>query len=111
MLLQVPGCQRAGPAGSGLADSCFSFQFENDLKLEFCVRANCCPDSNRFRLESVVRRDTITIAVTDTAARLCRCICPYLIRAHFRKLPEAHYVVVCNYGDSLYFMQHVYRKN
>lgn len=71
--------------------------------------ANCCPDINRFQLASVVSHDTIAIAVADTAARLCRCSCPYLIRAQIRELSGDHYVVVCNYGDSLWLMQHLYR--
>ncbi len=111
LLQQVAGCQRAGLARAATADSCFAYQFEDDLKLEFCVIANCCPDTNRFKLASEVRQDTIAIAVADTAARLCRCICPYLIRAEFRDLPEDHYVVACSFGDSLWLVQHVYRKD
>lgn len=111
LLQQVQGCQRAGLANAVTADSCFAYQFEDDLKLEFCVIANCCPDTNRFKLASVVRQDTIAIAVADTAARLCHCVCPYLIRAEFRGLPGDHYVVVCSFGDSLWLVQHVYRKD
>ena len=46
---QIPGCNYPSPLGKiSLQDSCFSYSFNDTLKIDFCVLGNCCPDSNRF---------------------------------------------------------------
>ena len=27
---------------------CFDYKFDKSLSINFCVKGNCCPDSNRF---------------------------------------------------------------
>jgi len=110
-LFQVPGCQSDALAYSFSEDSCFTYQFETDLLLDFCVTANCCPDTNRFVLSADVREDTIAIAVHDTAAHLCDCICLYFIHAEFYDLPLDHYVVACTYYDTLAYQESVQRSD
>lgn len=98
------------------ADSSFVYSFTDSLVIDFLVRANCCPDSNRFLTtfdKSIV--DTLFISVTDTAQNLCYCTCRYMIHAVFQNLPGNHYVVRCklnNYKgtfDPIYLVD-VYRK-
>ncbi len=93
LLQSINGCQRDNLAKDTIVDSCFVYQFDNDLVLDFCVTANCCPDSNRFELSQEVRNDSITITVADTAANLCDCICPYIIHVEYFDLPEDMYYV------------------
>jgi hypothetical protein len=112
VIYQILGCR------SGLSkvsdDSCFSYQFEKTLRLEFCLTGNCCPDSNRFRLSSKIRNDTIFVVAADTAAHLCRCVCTYKIRAEFEDLPLDHYVFYGmreDYSSRLvHYREHVYRR-
>ena len=112
VIYQILGCQ--SELSKAATDSCFSYQFEQTLRLEFCLTGNCCPDSNRFRLSSNVRNDTIFIAAADTATQLCRCVCTYKIRAEFDDLPLDHYVFYCtreHYSSRLFhYREHVYRK-
>ncbi|MFB0515088.1 MAG: hypothetical protein ACETWG_00605 [Candidatus Neomarinimicrobiota bacterium] len=82
LLYQVPGCQ-GNLQKSTFEDSCFNYQFEEDLILDFCVWGNCCPDSNRFVLFAEIRNDTLAITVLDTAGRGCWCLCNYTIHAEF----------------------------
>jgi len=110
LLYQIRGCQPSGRAKLSSSDSCFSYQFNKDLVIDFCVTANCCPDSNRFSLSYGIRNDTITVVVVDTAAHLCRCICRYVIRGEFKDLPLDHYVFACNYDNKLVYLEHVYRR-
>jgi hypothetical protein len=77
------------------SDSVFSYSFYSNLIIDFSVNANCCPDSNRFSVTHIISSDTIHITVADTAANLCRCICPYMIQAEFTDLSNDSYVVVC----------------
>ena len=112
-LFQVPGCQSDALARSFSEDSCFTYQFETDLLLDFCVTANCCPDTNRFVLSSEIRADTIAIAVQDTAERICRCFCPYVIHAEFYELPRDEYVIAITadtYYDTLIYVENVHRR-
>ncbi len=87
-------CLRGLPKKS-LADSTFVYSFGDTLVLDFSVRANCCPDSNRFRVSWLLSGDTIVVAVADTAENLCRCWCPYMIHTEVAHLPNDHYVVRC----------------
>jgi hypothetical protein len=95
---QVPGCQaQLGKLAS--SDSCFSYQFHQALVVEFCMVANCCPDSNRFRLRSNVGNDTIFVSVSDTAPPLCNCLCPYVLHFEFYDLPRDSYTFFCTRED------------
>ncbi len=81
-----------------VSDSVFIYTFIDKLIIDFSVRGNCCPDSNRFTVTSTAGTDTIVVAVVDTAQHLCRCICTYMIHAEFGNLPNNHYVVRCTAG-------------
>lgn len=92
--------------GSGLpktnvmsGDSIFTYSFHNDLRLDFSSYGNCCPDSNRFIVSSIIRHDTILIAVTDTSENLCRCLCLYMVHSELKGLPLNRYVVQCILAD------------
>ena len=107
---QIPGCQNNVLAKSAIDDSCFNYTFNQILIVDFCVSANCCPDSNRFDLSDKISNDTIFVAVTDTAAQLCHCICDYKI--HFEKynLPLNSYLFYCSYNDEILYAVRVIRK-
>jgi hypothetical protein len=92
-LAQVDGCQSGSLSKAAVGDSLFSYQFDDDLLLDFRVTGNCCPDSNRFELSHEIFGNDITIIVADTAADLCLCVCPYVIHAEFYDMPEDMYVV------------------
>ena len=108
-LSQLPGCQHGSIGKSAAADSCFSYQFTENLHVNFCLVANCCPDSNRFAFASGVSRDSIVVSVRDTAGQLCRCLCSYTIRCKFAALPLDRYWFVCLYGDSVQYAAEVVR--
>jgi hypothetical protein len=114
VIYQVRGCQSELSKNLASSDSCFSYQFEKTLHLEFCLTGNCCPDSNRFWLSNKLRNDTIFVVAADTAAQLCRCICIYKIHAEFDELPLDHYVFYCmreDYSSQLvHYREHVYRQ-
>lgn len=110
LLYQIAGCQHGGLAKSSLSDSCFSYQFQKDLVIDFCASANCCPDSNRFRLSYGIRNDTIAVVVADTAANLCYCICGYIIHAEFRDLPLDEYLFSCSYNGKLQYVEKLHRE-
>lgn len=101
LLKQITGCQKYNLNKSASLDSCFSYTFKTELNIEFCVSGNCCPDSNRYLLSSKILGDTIEIAVRDTAANLCRCICNYLIQARFQDLNSNHYFIKCIQEESI----------
>lgn len=112
LLYQVGGCQSIQSAKLTANDSCFSYQFDQQLSVDFCVSGNCCPDSNRFKLSYEIRKDTITVVVVDTAANLCRCNCTYLIRAQFDDLPLDHYLFYCiraDHDNKVVYYQDIYR--
>jgi hypothetical protein len=109
LVYQVGRCDHNMILGSSAVDSCFAATFAQDLVVDFCLSANCCPDTSRFALMSVIRNDTIVIMATDTAQNLCHCLCEYTVRAEFHNPPLARYVVMCSYRDSLYFLMTVER--
>ena len=41
------------------SDSIFYYSFTTDLTLDFSVKANCCPDSDRFYISHSIISDTI----------------------------------------------------
>jgi hypothetical protein len=96
-------------------DSSFVYSFVDSLVLDFSVRANCCPDSDRFAVTHVPSIDTLIISIVDTAQNLCYCTCRYLIHVQFKNLQGDHYVVRCkltNYRgivDPIYLVN-VYRE-
>jgi len=108
-LSQIPGCQHGSLGKFAAGDSCFSYQFAEDLHVNFCLDANCCPDSNRFAFASGIFRDTIIVSVRDTAEQLCRCSCSYTIRCEFAALPLDRYKFVCLYGDTVQYAVEVVR--
>ncbi len=96
-IYQLPGCRTEGLLKTNYADfdSCFNYTFNQNLIVEFCVIGNCCPNENRFVTKYNIYGDSIFIAVKDTAANLCRCICNYIIRGEFQNLRYNEYVVKC----------------
>ncbi len=108
-LYQIPGCSGHELAKAAAGDSCFSYKFAQDLVVDFCVSANCCPDSQRFQFTHDIRHDTILVAVADTAANLCRCLCNYVIHAEFTDLPRDRYVFCCYYGEAVVYNEKVER--
>jgi len=110
-IFQVPGCAAEGLAKPSWEDSCFSYQFDTRLLIDFCVQANCCPDSNRFELSYAVLGDTIVVAAEDTAASLCDCICPYVIHLELHDLPLDHYVFACDYDVGIVYEEDIWRQD
>ena len=112
MLCQIPGCGYNFLAKTALepGDSLFSYQFDEEkLLIDFCVTANCCPDSNRFSLSYEILSDSLAIAVEDTADGLCNCVCPYIIHVELYDLPLNHYVFSCNYYNSIVYLEDIQR--
>jgi hypothetical protein len=109
-IVQVPGCMGGGKEDGASHDSCFAYTFERDLDISWCVPANCCPDSQRFSLSSSVFNDTIMVTVSDTARKLCRCICSYDVHARYIDLPFDSYVVIVDYDDGIYYREIVHRR-
>ena len=83
-----------------LYDSTFVYTFTDTLSIDFSVRANCCPDSNRFNVSWLLTQDTIKISVRDFIGEACLCTCQYMIHAALANLPENHYVVECFIDNS-----------
>ncbi len=96
-IFQIPGCQPAITkiTNNVLFDSCFNYTFLDKLTIDFCINGNCCPDSNRFLITHNIFKDTITIALTDIAPNLCRCICNYIIHGEFNYLSNDSYYIKC----------------
>jgi hypothetical protein len=110
---QVPGCG-ANLLKASASDSCFSYQFHDALIVDFCATANCCPDSDRFSFRHRISHDTIFVAIADTAAQLCNCICSYVLHMEFRDLPGDSYVFFCtreDYSDRLVFYSERVHRN
>ena len=102
VVVEVPGCRPSYPNKAlAFGDSCFSYQFQDQLVVDFCVSANCCPDSNRFSIDHTISADTITVTLADTAARLCRCMCRHWIHAQMHGLAVDDYIFVVSLRDSL----------
>jgi len=104
---QVGGCNGSPLAKIAINDSCFSYSFNDTLKVDFCVTANCCPDSQRFATDYDIKSDTIFVTVADTAARLCHCVCNYTIHLDIVGLSENQYVFHCNYYDEIVYNENV----
>ncbi len=100
---QVGGCNSTPLAKIAENDSCFSYSFNDTLKVDFCVTANCCPDSQRFVTDYNIKSDTIFVEVVDTAARLCRCICNYTVHLDLVGLSNNQYFFNCNYDNRVVY--------
>jgi hypothetical protein len=74
-------------------ESVLTWRFEDVLELEFQVWGNCCPDSERFVVTGDLQGDTLAITVVDTAASLCRCVCPYTVTTTCDDTTRHRYVV------------------
>jgi hypothetical protein len=111
LVYQVGRCQHTVGSAALAEDSCFTASFAQDLLIDLCLVANCCPDTNRFALSNQISNDTILIVAADTAASLCRCLCNYKARAEFHNLPLSQYLVLCSYKDSNIYREIVIREN
>jgi hypothetical protein len=101
-LYQVGGCQ-GSLSKTAEQDSIFTYTFNEVLAVDFGLNANCCPDTSRFETAYSVEGNRIVVTVIDTAANLCRCICPYQIHAEFMNLTLEEYWMDVDYnGSSLY---------
>ena len=112
---QVSGCNNnLGLAKTSPNDSCFTYNFDETLKIDFCVFGNCCPDSKRFDANYTLSADTIFVEVIDTAANLCYCICNYTVHVELSGLQRDNYLFYCNFPaqDSMVNFGHLkYREN
>ena len=108
---QLPGCLES-PLLKSASPSlrCFDYTFNGDLELEFCLPANCCPDSNRFDYNYAISNDTIYFTVLDTAKNLCDCICNYKIETKIIDLFKDAYIFQCLYYDSTIYDTLLYRR-
>ncbi len=107
--VQAAGCYHGPLADKTSSETCFDYSFKDTLKVIFCLPANCCPDSNRFDFTLGLSNDTINLAIQDTAADLCDCICTYRIFANVSGLNKEHYLFNCFYRDSLYYSEKLRR--
>ena len=107
---QIPGCVQDLPKNSPIFKSCFSYSFEDTLKVDLCLSSNCCPDSSRFDYSYLLSDDTIKVTVVDVAEHLCRCTCNYIILSEITGLEQDEYIFECIYYDSVYYQQCVIRK-
>lgn len=107
---QISGCNNHGLLKTTQQDSCFSYSFDDTLKIDFCVVGNCCPDSQRFVTNYNINSDTIVVSVVDTAANLCWCNCNYTIHVEFSGLTEEEYIFISDYTtryDTLSYREYV----
>jgi hypothetical protein len=111
LVYQVGRCQHSAAVATLAEDSCFTATFTKNLLVDLCLVANCCPDTNRFALSTLINSDTILIVAADTAASLCRCLCDYRVRAEFHNLPLSQYLVLCSYKDSIIYREIVTRED
>ncbi len=116
---QITGCNESTNqlAKSSYQDSCFTYSFNDKLKIDFCVYGNCCPDSQRFVVDYSIESDTIFVEVADTAENLCYCICSYAIHIEITGLERNRYLFYCNFPSedsahygNLYYREYVYKK-
>ena len=107
---QIPGCLEGNPAKTAARDAaCFQYDFQQNLKLELCLPANCCPDSARFDYNCTVGSDTIYFTVQDTAQELCDCMCTYKIQTEISGLQRDVYIFKCFYKGLTAYDTLVYR--
>ena len=108
---QIPGCLQSPLLKVRTTDyKCFDYNFHENLALEFCLPANCCPDSNRFDHSYTISNDTIYFTVLDTAQDLCDCICNYKIQTEISGLLRDAYIFQCLYDGKTVYDTLVYRQ-
>ncbi len=105
---QVPGCGNFNLPKSA-NDSSFSYTFDNSLKINLSLPANCCPDTNRFDYIYTINDEEIYFIAIDTAAHLCKCICNYTIEIVINDLDKDSYQFICTYYDSVYYNERIFR--
>ena len=113
-LRQLSGCISKVSSASQARDLSFAYEFGDTLYVSFMLPGNCCPDSNRFATWYDVSNDTLYVAATDTAARMCYCTCSYVLRAEFVNLPLNRYTFICTRPDDngkVYYDETVVRKS
>lgn len=110
-IYQIPGCQNQSLARTTMEDSCFTYEFKDKLIIDFCVVANCCPDTDRFSISSFVNDDTITVTVVDTAANLCDCVCEYIIHSEFDELFSNEIFFICYFNNEILYQKSLIRSN
>ena len=108
---QIPGCNSSLPKSADEQNGNFSYVFDENLKIELDLNANCCPDSNRFDYSCQISNDTIYFTVIDTAAHLCKCICNYTLSAEIGGLDNDEYTFICSYYDSIYYNEKVLKNH
>jgi hypothetical protein len=109
LIYQVGRCQGHQGTAALAEDSCFDAEFTQNLLINFCLVANCCPDTNRFALSTSINNDTISIVAVDTAGNLCSCDCDYKAHAEFQNLPLSQYLVLCSFNGSIVYRETVIR--
>ncbi len=91
---QLPGCVSQLRLHA-TSDSCFTYDFQTALVVDFCANGNCCPDSARFSFAHRITSDSVIVTIVDTAANLCHCTCRYLLHTEYPFLPADRYLYVC----------------
>ena len=104
---QVGNCNHNSLGKISANDSCFAYSFGETLKVDLCVSGNCCPDSNRFVTDYKISSDTLFVTVSDTAARLCRCMCNYTIHMEISGLQNNEYVFYCNHDNIIVYNEQI----
>ncbi len=99
---QIPGCNKHTLSITADTDSCFSYNFDTTLKIDFCVTGNCCPDKNRFASSYKINSDTIFVTVKDIEENNCLCMCNYTIHLELKNLENDNYAFYCNYNNLKY---------
>ena len=107
---QIPGCNQNGGLFKTLYnDTCFAYTFDENLTIDCCVNANCCPDEGRFEILQQIKNDTIFVTIADTAANLCNCICNYIVHLEWENLPKNAYTFICYAEEGLKYKESVSR--
>jgi hypothetical protein len=116
---QITGCLsndlKKSVENTDVLPGCFDYDFGDTLSIDFCVYGNCCPDSERFSIESALKYDTIFVVVIDTALEECDCICKYKIHLDISGLVKNEYLFYCNAlppisaVDTIKYRETVYR--
>ncbi len=101
---QIKGCNNSLSKISEY-DSCFTYNFEDTLKIDFCVFGNCCPDSNRFVTNYEIKNDTVFLNVADTAENNCKCMCNYIIHMELSNLSNNNYLFYCDFPSNYSYIK------
>ncbi len=94
-------------------DSSFHYTFGDKLKVDFLVKANCCPENKSFFTDYKINNDTIFVTVVDTTKEHCYCLCNFNIHLEFEGLKKRKYLFYCDYNyyyDSLNYREKIIKK-